>query len=260
MSALQESARVFTCARCGVLVVVCTRCDRGQIYCAGDCREIRRNETERRAASKYQATPNGALKHAKRQERYRQRKAKLKAAASPPQRDQDGGQESGSRVPQETQTRHSPAPGLIRGLTASSESSDGDKRPSVPVAAPEPQGRKPRPVPALSGNSTGVATQESAPVRQSSADRQDSPSCLERISVERSVSGKIVTHQGSPEDGDRVRLGTLAPVADSSPVSAGRLTAGSTPRKPVSVSRCHFCGRPVSGFVRFRFLGSMEVP
>jgi hypothetical protein len=260
LSALQESARVFACARCGVLVVVCTRCDRGQIYCDGECREIRRNETERRAAKKFQATPNGALKHAKRQKRYRQKKAKLKAAASPPQRDQDGGQDSGSRVPGESPTRHSPVAGLPRGAPAFSKRPSLNTSPSVPAATPEPQGGNPRPVPVPSGNSTGVATLVPSPVHQSSADRHDSPSCPERISVESNVSEKIVTHQGSPEDGDRVRLGTLAPVADSSPVSAGRLTAGSTPRKPGSVSRCHFCGRPVSGFVRFRFLGSMEVP
>jgi hypothetical protein len=260
LSALQGSARIFTCARCGVLVVICTRCDRGQIYCAGTCREIRRNETERRAASKYQTTPNGALKHAKRQERYRQRKAKLKAAASPPQWDQDGGQESGSRALEERPPRHSPVPGLTRGMTALSEPSCLDKSPSVAAAAPEPQIDNSSTATAFSTGSGGVTTLVPAPVHQSSADRRDSPPSPERISVESNVSEKIVTHQGSPEDADRVRLGTLAPVADSSPVSAGRLTAGSTPRKPGSVSRCHFCGRPVSGFVRFRFLGSTEVP
>jgi hypothetical protein len=260
LSALQEATRIFTCARCGALVVICTQCDRGHIYCEGPCRGVRRDETNRKAAKKYQATHKGALNHAKRQKRHRHKKAKLKAAASPSQRDQDGGQGSGSRAPGEPPARHSPVPGLTRGMTAFSEPSGLDGSPSVSAAAPEPQIGNPGPVTALSGSCTGVATLVPAPTHQSSTDGQDCSPCLEGISVENRVSEKIVTHHGSPEDADGVRLGTLARAAGGFRAFARRSIEGSTSRKPGSVSRCHFCGRPASGFVRFGFLGSMEVP
>src|SRR5882672_5275919 len=67
----QEGLRVFLCARCGLEVGVCAPCDRGQIYCAGDCRVIRRRESRRRAAAKYQRTRRGARKHAARQRTWR---------------------------------------------------------------------------------------------------------------------------------------------------------------------------------------------
>ena len=42
------SARLFLCAGCRAQALICSCCDRGQIYCAADCvgnaRELRRNE------------------------------------------------------------------------------------------------------------------------------------------------------------------------------------------------------------------------
>jgi hypothetical protein len=49
-------------------------CERGQSYCPGDCKEVRRGEQLRRAAARYQRSRRGALKHAARQRRYRQRR------------------------------------------------------------------------------------------------------------------------------------------------------------------------------------------
>jgi hypothetical protein len=66
--------RLFVCGLCAIEVAVCASCDHGQIYCAGDCRLIRRRESRRRTATKYQRSRRGARKHAARQ-------AVLRAAA-----------------------------------------------------------------------------------------------------------------------------------------------------------------------------------
>jgi len=65
--------RLYNCRRCGVQVRICRRCDHGNIYCAGECAEIRRRESLRRAAARYQRTRRGARTHATRQRRWRTR-------------------------------------------------------------------------------------------------------------------------------------------------------------------------------------------
>ena len=65
--------RLYNCRRCGVQVRICRRCDHGNIYCAGACAEIRRRESLRRAAARYQRTRRGAHRHALRQRRWRTR-------------------------------------------------------------------------------------------------------------------------------------------------------------------------------------------
>lgn len=65
--------RRYSCARCRRLCLICSRCDRGQLYCAGDCRKRTREESQRRAGAKYQQTPWGRRRHAARQARYRRR-------------------------------------------------------------------------------------------------------------------------------------------------------------------------------------------
>jgi hypothetical protein len=66
--------RLYNCRRCGVQVRICRRCDHGNIYCAGECAQIRRRESLRRAAARYQRTRRGAHRHAARQRRWRTRK------------------------------------------------------------------------------------------------------------------------------------------------------------------------------------------
>ena len=65
--------RLFNCARCVCQVVICSHCDHGQIYCAGDCAGTARTESVRQSGQRYQASHNGQLKHAARQARYRER-------------------------------------------------------------------------------------------------------------------------------------------------------------------------------------------
>ena len=73
---LEEPAtyRLYHCRRCRMQVCVCAQCDCGNLYCPGDCAELARRESVRRAGARYQRTPRGARRHAERQRRYRQRR------------------------------------------------------------------------------------------------------------------------------------------------------------------------------------------
>ena len=73
---LEEPAtyRLYHCRRCGMQVCICAQCDCGNLYCPGECAELARRESVRRAGARYQRTLRGACKHAARQRRYRERK------------------------------------------------------------------------------------------------------------------------------------------------------------------------------------------
>ena len=73
---LEEPAtyRLYHCRRCGLQVCICAQCDCGNIYCPGECAELARQESVRRAGARYQSTLQGAGKHAARQRCYRERK------------------------------------------------------------------------------------------------------------------------------------------------------------------------------------------
>jgi len=68
-----ETARFFLCARCRTQALICRCCDRGQIYCSGDCAREARREFQRQAAQRYQASPRGRAAHALRARRFRAR-------------------------------------------------------------------------------------------------------------------------------------------------------------------------------------------
>jgi len=70
----EVSCRVFLCGRCRSRVLVCRRCDRGQIYCVGTCAQEARRSRQREARRRYQATPRGRAMHAERNRRYRARR------------------------------------------------------------------------------------------------------------------------------------------------------------------------------------------
>jgi len=71
---MQSSARVFNCARCRCQVVICSHCDRGNIYCGKRCAQTARHQSQREAGRRYQRTYRGRLAHAARQRGYRQRR------------------------------------------------------------------------------------------------------------------------------------------------------------------------------------------
>jgi len=70
---MKASARLYHCCRCHAQVIVCQRCDRGQRYCAEDCRHQSRRESLNRANQKYQKTRAGRFNNAARQASFRQR-------------------------------------------------------------------------------------------------------------------------------------------------------------------------------------------
>lgn len=68
---MRPSARLYFCLRCNTQVVICSRCDRGQRYCPGDCANEARRASSRRASRHYQRTRQGRLNNARRQQRFR---------------------------------------------------------------------------------------------------------------------------------------------------------------------------------------------
>ena len=45
---MQSSARLFNCARCRCQVVICSHCDRGNIYCGKRCSQTARRQSRRK--------------------------------------------------------------------------------------------------------------------------------------------------------------------------------------------------------------------
>jgi hypothetical protein len=80
---MENTARLYNCARCHRQVVICSDCDRGNIYCHGGCAEMARRASLRAAGQRYQQTRQGRLTHAQRQHRYRARRQKVTHQGSP---------------------------------------------------------------------------------------------------------------------------------------------------------------------------------
>jgi len=70
---MKHTSRLYSCALCHAQAVICTYCDRGQIYCSKTCAKSARLKSCREAETRYQLTPGGKRKHAARQKRYRMR-------------------------------------------------------------------------------------------------------------------------------------------------------------------------------------------
>jgi len=77
------SARLFVCAECRAQALICSCCDRGQIYCAGDCGPLVRRRSQQAAGARYQASRRGQRAHAERARRYRARREKVTHHGSP---------------------------------------------------------------------------------------------------------------------------------------------------------------------------------
>jgi len=81
---MEATGRLFLCNRCRAQVIVCSRCDRGQIYCADGCAEAARRASLRAAGRRYQKSRKGRFKHAERNRRYRLRQQKMTHQGSMP--------------------------------------------------------------------------------------------------------------------------------------------------------------------------------
>lgn len=70
---MELSARLYNCARCYCLTIICSACDRNNIYCGSICSSAARTQSCYLAGQLYQRTLCGRQKHAERQRRYRER-------------------------------------------------------------------------------------------------------------------------------------------------------------------------------------------
>jgi hypothetical protein len=81
---MEVSGRLFNCARCLHQHVICSHCDRGNIYCSSECASATRKERQKLSGQRYQDGFRGRQKHAARQARYRTRqKEKVTHQGSP---------------------------------------------------------------------------------------------------------------------------------------------------------------------------------
>jgi len=81
---MENTARLFTCAGCRAQVLICRRCDRGNIYCGPACSQQARRASLRAAGQRYQRSRRGRFTHAERQRRYRRRLNKVTHQGSAP--------------------------------------------------------------------------------------------------------------------------------------------------------------------------------
>jgi len=70
---MNKTARLYYCVSCHRQTLICSECDRGNIYCAADCATQARAQSVRRANQRYQKSHRGRIKHAARQQQYRAR-------------------------------------------------------------------------------------------------------------------------------------------------------------------------------------------
>jgi hypothetical protein len=70
---MKHAPRLFQCTLCHKQSLVCSKCDRGQIYCGAVCAIFARKKSMKLAGMRYQRTFNGKRNHAARQARYRMR-------------------------------------------------------------------------------------------------------------------------------------------------------------------------------------------
>jgi hypothetical protein len=86
---LEAPGRLLVCVRCRAQVLICSCCDRGQIYCAGGCARDARRQAQCAAGRRYQTSRRGRVNHAARAGRYRARQKNVTHQGSPPQRRDD---------------------------------------------------------------------------------------------------------------------------------------------------------------------------
>ena len=74
---MENTARLFNCARCNRQVFICRTCDRGHRYCGQSCSGSARQESLRAAGRRYQRSRRGRFINARRQRRYRSYRHKV---------------------------------------------------------------------------------------------------------------------------------------------------------------------------------------
>jgi len=84
------SGRLFLCVRCRTQVLICSHCDRGQIYCRDSCAQEARYHAQRAAGRRYQTSRRGRVAHAVRARRWRAQQKNVTHQGSPPPPLDDG--------------------------------------------------------------------------------------------------------------------------------------------------------------------------
>ncbi len=74
---MENTARLYNCARCNRQVIICRACDRGHRYCGQSCSSSARQASLRAAGQRYQRSRRGRFVNAQRQRRYRSRRHKV---------------------------------------------------------------------------------------------------------------------------------------------------------------------------------------
>ena len=70
---MNSTARIYNCVRCRHQCIICSDCDRGNIYCGSICARQSRTQNHRIANQIYQKTFRGKQQHSVRQRAYRLR-------------------------------------------------------------------------------------------------------------------------------------------------------------------------------------------
>lgn len=86
---MKLSSRLFNCLGCDTQTVICSDCDRGQVYCGKKCAVSARIISHREANKRYQSSLKGRMNHAARQKRYRDSKQKVTDHGSSPVEEND---------------------------------------------------------------------------------------------------------------------------------------------------------------------------
>ena len=123
-----EPARRFLCARCRAPALVCSRCDRGQIYCATGCAAVARLQSQRDAGRRYQCSRPGRFMHAARTQRWRERQALLAVPLA----------DSEMATPQLVTHQGSPSPASDAVLVAVPTPVAGAAVPAAPAPSTQP--------------------------------------------------------------------------------------------------------------------------
>jgi len=79
----EHPARFYLCARCRKAVLLCSFCDRGQIYCGQECSKTARKNAQSEAARRYQNSRRGRTAHAARARNWRKRQRQCASQSAP---------------------------------------------------------------------------------------------------------------------------------------------------------------------------------
>ena len=103
---MKHVPRLFQCVLCHTQSRVCSKCDRGQIYCGTVCAVFARKKSMKLAGIRYQRTFNGKRNHAARQARYRMRQKEIVTHQGSPSRPQHAPMNSLENKAENTENGH----------------------------------------------------------------------------------------------------------------------------------------------------------